>query len=168
MIHIGCHLSVSDGYEAMGRTMLRFGGDTFAWFTRNPRGGKAKPIDAADAAALNLLLKTKGFGALVAHGSYTMNLCAANPQTLANGRDMLREDLERIRLQKQNRLLVGCTATYLQAWLPNSRTESFLAETQDIDIVLYRADKLSRNCFLCDAREDCYWPEERKNRTILC
>ena len=96
MIHIGCHLSVSDGYEAMGETMLRFGGDTFAWFTRNPRGGKAKPIDAADAAALNLLLKTKGFGALVAHGSYTMNLCAANPQTLANGRDMLREDLERM------------------------------------------------------------------------
>ncbi len=96
MIHIGCHLSVSDGYKAMGETMLRFGGDTFAWFMRNPRGGKAKPIDAADAAALNALLKKEGFGALVAHGSYTMNLCAANPQTLANGRDMLREDLERM------------------------------------------------------------------------
>ena len=44
MIYIGCHLSVGDGYEAMGKTMSRFGGNTFAWFTRNPRGGKTKPV----------------------------------------------------------------------------------------------------------------------------
>ena len=44
MIYIGCHLSVTDGYEAMGKTMTVFGGNTFAWFTRNPRGGKSKPI----------------------------------------------------------------------------------------------------------------------------
>ena len=65
-------------------------------------------------------------------------------RTAADLRSSMREDLERIRLQKQNRLLVGCTATYLQAWLPNSRTESFLAETQDIDIVLNRADLLEQ------------------------
>ena len=44
MIYIGCHLSVTDGYEAMGYTMSRFGGNTFAWFTRNPRGGRTKPV----------------------------------------------------------------------------------------------------------------------------
>lgn len=98
MIHIGCHLSVAGGYAAMGETMLSMGGDTFAWFTRNPRGGRTKPVDPGDAAVLNALAAREGFGPLVAHGSYTMNLCAANPQTRENGREMLRLDLERMRL----------------------------------------------------------------------
>ena len=97
MIYIGCHLSVADGYEAMGKTMLVFGGDTFAFFTRNPRGGKSKEIDPADAAALNALTAREGFGPLVAHGSYTMNLCAADPVTRFNGREMLWDDLARMR-----------------------------------------------------------------------
>ena len=96
MIYIGCHLSVTDGYEAMGRTMLGFGGNTFAYFTRNPRGGKSKDIIPGDAEALNTLLADSGFGPLVAHGSYTMNLCASNPVTRANGVDMLHKDLERM------------------------------------------------------------------------
>ena len=98
MIYIGCHLSVTKGYEAMGKTMLAFGGSTFAWFTRNPRGGKTKDVAAEDAAALNHLLAEEGFGPLVAHGSYTMNLCAANPETRANGLEMLRKDLDRMEL----------------------------------------------------------------------
>jgi len=98
MIYIGCHLSVTRGYEAMGRTMLEFGGNTFAWFTRNPRGGKTRDVDPEDAAALNALLRREGFGPMVAHGSYTMNLCAANPVTRANGIDMLARDLERMAL----------------------------------------------------------------------
>ena len=98
MIHIGCHLSVAGGYAAMGETMLSMGGDTFAWFTRNPRGGRTKPVEPEDAAALNALLVREGFGPLVAHGSYTMNLCAANGQTRNNGLDMLRRDLDRMRL----------------------------------------------------------------------
>ena len=98
MIYIGCHLSVTRGYEAMGRTMLEFGGNTFAWFTRNPRGGKTRDVDPEDAAALNALLRREGFGPMVAHGSYTMNLCAANPVTRANGTDMLARDLERMAL----------------------------------------------------------------------
>lgn len=98
MIHIGCHLSVTNGYEAMGRTMLDFGGDTFAYFTRNPRGGRSKDIVPEDAAALNALLKENHFGRLVAHGSYTMNLCAANPATRANGLDMLEKDVARMEL----------------------------------------------------------------------
>ena len=52
MIYVGCHLSVTEGYEAMGRKMSRFGGNTFAWFTRNPRGGKTKPVRREDVDAL--------------------------------------------------------------------------------------------------------------------
>ncbi len=96
MIEIGCHLSVTNGYEAMGRTMMAFGGNTFAFFTRNPRGGKSKEILPGDAAALNTLLREQHFGKLVAHGSYTMNLCASNPTTRANGLDMLQKDVERM------------------------------------------------------------------------
>ena len=96
MIYIGCHLSVTNGYEAMGRTMKAFGGNTFAYFTRNPRGGKSKDIIPGDAEALNKLLKENSFGRLVAHGSYTMNLCASNLITRANGLDMLQKDIARM------------------------------------------------------------------------
>lgn len=101
-IYIGCHLSVTDGYAAMGRTMSRFGGNTFAWFTRNPRGGKTKPIAEEDAAALREHLAREKFGPLVAHGSYTMNLCSAKEETRANGLDMLTQDLERMELVPGN------------------------------------------------------------------
>ena len=96
MIYIGCHLSVTNGYEAMGRTMVDFGGNTFAWFTRNPRGGKAKDIDNADVQKLQQILAEKNFGKLVAHASYTMNLCSAKPETRANALDMLKQDLQRM------------------------------------------------------------------------
>ena len=96
MINIGCHLSVTKGYEAMGKTMRGFGGNTFAFFTRNPRGGKSKEILPEDAAALNALMEKERFGKLVAHGSYTMNLCASNETTRANGWDMLQKDLRRM------------------------------------------------------------------------
>lgn len=89
---------MASGYEAMGKTMLDFGGNTFAWFTRNPRGGKTKEAHPADVAALNALLAKEKFGPLVAHGSYTMNLCAAKPETRANGLEMLRLDLEKMEL----------------------------------------------------------------------
>ena len=96
MIYIGCHLSVTNGYEAMGRQMTEFGGNTFAWFTRNPRGGKAKEIDDADVKKLQAILEKEKFGKLVAHASYTMNLCSAKEETRANGLDMLRQDLKRM------------------------------------------------------------------------
>ena len=98
MIYIGCHLSVTDGYEAMGKTMVEFGGNTFAFFTRNPRGGKTKNITVEDAVALCELLKKKAFGPLVAHGSYTMNLCSSKPETRQNGFEMLAQDLQRMEL----------------------------------------------------------------------
>ncbi len=96
MIYIGCHLSVTNGYEAMGRQMVEFGGSTFAWFTRNPRGGKAKDIETGDVEKLQAILEKEKFGTLVAHASYTMNLCSAKPETRANGLDMLQQDLQRM------------------------------------------------------------------------
>ena len=96
MIYIGCHLSVTNGYEAMGRQMTEFGGNTFAWFTRNPRGGKAKDIDEADVKKLQAILQEEKFGKLVAHASYTMNLCSAKEETRANGLDILKQDLQRM------------------------------------------------------------------------
>ena len=102
MIFIGCHLSVTDGYEAMGKRMTHFGGNTFAWFTRNPRGGKTRAVDPEDIDALRMHLQKDGFGPLVAHGSYTMNLCSAKEETRANGLDMLRQDLERMELLPGN------------------------------------------------------------------
>ena len=96
MIYIGCHLSVTDGYEAMGKTMVSFGGNTFAFFTRNPRGGKTKELKDGDAGALMELLRAEGFGPLVAHGSYTMNLCSASAETRSNGLDMFGQDLVRM------------------------------------------------------------------------
>ena len=102
MIFIGCHLSVTDGYAAMGRTMSRFGGNTFAWFTRNPRGGRTKPVIPEDVEALITHVKNEGFGPLVAHGSYTMNLCSAKAETRANGLDMLAQDLARMELLPGN------------------------------------------------------------------
>lgn len=102
MIYIGCHLSVTDGYEAMGKTMSLFGGNTFAWFTRNPRGGRTKAIIPDDVEALRLHLKQESFGPLVAHGSYTMNLCSAKEETRANGLDMLTQDLARMEMLPGN------------------------------------------------------------------
>ena len=94
--YIGCHLSVTDGYEAMGRTIKRLGGNTFAFFTRNPRGGKTKPLNREDTDALLRYMEQQQFGPIVAHGSYTMNLCSSNEATRTNGLDMLAQDLERM------------------------------------------------------------------------
>ena len=102
MIYIGCHLSVTDGYLAMGKMMSRFGGNTFAYFTRNPRGGKTKPVIPEDAEALRTYMEKEHFGPLVAHGSYTMNLCSAKEETRANGWDMFRQDLQRMELVPGN------------------------------------------------------------------
>ena len=102
MIYIGCHLSVADGYQAMGETMSLLGGNTFAWFTRNPRGGRTKPVLPEDVQALLRHLEKEHFGPLVAHGSYTMNLCSAKEETRTNGKDMLRQDLERMELHPGN------------------------------------------------------------------
>lgn len=96
MIYIGNHLSSSKGFEAMGKMALKLGGDTFAFFTRNPRGGSAKAIEPEDASALEKLMEREHFGTLVAHAPYTMNVCAAKPDIREFSRNVLVEDLERM------------------------------------------------------------------------
>ena len=93
---MGCHLSSARGFAAMGRDALSIGANTFAFFTRNPRGGRAKAIDPADAAALMTLLFENGFGPLVAHAPYTLNACGAEEKTRAFARLCMREDLVRM------------------------------------------------------------------------
>lgn len=96
MIYIGNHLSSSKGFLNMGKEATKLGGDTFAFFTRNPRGGQAKDIDPADAKALCEYMQEHSFGKLVAHAPYTMNLCAAKEDIRAFGIDMLQDDLNRM------------------------------------------------------------------------
>ena len=80
MGYFGCHLSASGGSTAMVKTALSIGANTFAFFTRNPRGSKAKKEDAADAEKAVSMLQSENFGKLVAHGAYTMNLCTADAE----------------------------------------------------------------------------------------
>ena len=96
MIYIGNHVSSSKGFYAMGKQALSLGGDTFAFFTRNPRGGKAKDIDPDDVKKLIELMDEHHFGKLVAHAPYTMNVCAAKEDIRKFSVDMLRDDLERM------------------------------------------------------------------------
>ena len=96
MLTIGCHLSASAGNLAMVKTAEKIGANTFAFFTRNPRGSKAKAEDAADCAAAVAALHEKGFGKLVAHGSYTMNLCTADPEARVFAASILADDLRRM------------------------------------------------------------------------
>ena len=93
---IGCHLSTSGGYAAMGRTAVEIGANTFAFFTRNPRGGKLRPLDPDDVRELRLTMAEHHFGRLVAHAPYTMNLCSAKPDIVEYAREMMAGDLERM------------------------------------------------------------------------
>lgn len=96
MLIVGCHLSTSKGFAAMGRTALSLGANTFAFFTRNPRGGSAKAIDAADAAALRELMAEHDFGPLVAHAPYTLNPCSAKAEAREFARMCMADDLVRM------------------------------------------------------------------------
>ncbi len=96
MFYIGCHLSASDGFLAMGRTALSIGANTFQFFTRNPRGSKAKAIDPADVAAFLALAAENEFGTLVAHAPYTINPCSKDEHTREFARMTLADDLKRM------------------------------------------------------------------------
>jgi deoxyribonuclease-4 len=98
MQYIGCHLTISKGYLALGRQALSLGGSTAQFFTRNPRGGKAKDLDPADVQALNGLMQAENFGFLVAHAPYTINPCAANDKTLEFAHMTMADDLKRLEL----------------------------------------------------------------------
>ena len=95
-LHIGSHLSMAKGFLAMGQEALELEADTFAFFTRNPRGGRAKPIDPDDVAAFRQLAHEHGFVQLVAHAPYTMNAAAAKENLRTFAREMMADDLERL------------------------------------------------------------------------
>ena len=96
MLHIGCHLSSSKGFLAMGRQALELGADTFQFFTRNPRGSRAKELDSADAAALMALMAEHRFAPIIAHAPYTLNLCGAEEKNRAFARETMADDLRRL------------------------------------------------------------------------
>ena len=96
MGYFGCHLSASGGNAAMVKTALSIGANTFAFFTRNPRGSKARKEDPEDGARAVELLKQENFGPLVAHGAYTMNLCTADPEARDFAASLLADDLRRM------------------------------------------------------------------------
>lgn len=96
MLYLGAHLSASDGFLKTVQTAQSIGANTFAFFTRNPRGSRAKEIDPQDAAAAMQALSDKGFAPLVAHGAYTMNLCTADPDARNFAASVLADDLHRM------------------------------------------------------------------------
>jgi len=96
MLHIGCHLSSSKGFAAMGRQALELQADTLQFFTRNPRGSRAKELAPADAAALCALLREHHFAPIIAHAPYTLNLCGAETHNRQFARDTMADDLARM------------------------------------------------------------------------
>ena len=99
---IGNHLSASKGYAAMGKATLALDANTFAFFTRNPRGGKAKEIDEKDVEKFLNFAKEHEFGKIVAHAPYTMNLCAAKEDVRSFSKEMLLDDLKRMEYTPYN------------------------------------------------------------------
>lgn len=102
MLNIGCHLSISNGFEAIGKQALEIGANTFQFFTRNPRGGSARKIEQADVDALKQLMSENGFSQILAHAPYTMNLCSAKPETREFALNTLKDDLQRMELLPDN------------------------------------------------------------------
>lgn len=96
MLNIGCHLSASKGFLAMGRDALKIDANTFQFFTRNPRGSRAKAIDPEDARALIRLAKENGFASILAHAPYTLNACSAEERTREFACMTMADDLERM------------------------------------------------------------------------
>ena len=96
MLVLGCHLSSSKGFSAMGETALSIGANTFQFFTRNPRGGKAKDLDPADAEKLVLMQRQGKLAPVVAHAPYTINPCSAEPRTREFALQTMADDLRRM------------------------------------------------------------------------
>ena len=95
-MYIGCHLSAAKGYAHLGKDALSIGANTFQFFTRNPRGARAKALDPDDMRALLELMNANAFGTIVAHAPYTLNACSSDPHLRELARDMIADDLERM------------------------------------------------------------------------
>ncbi len=93
---IGCHLSTSKGFLNMGKQIVELGGNTFQFFTRNPRGGAAKPIDEKDIDAFREFAKDNGIDVILAHAPYTLNACSADADTRRFALETFADDLKRM------------------------------------------------------------------------
>lgn len=96
MLKIGCHLSASAGYMHMAKEILDMGGNTFQFFTRNPRGGSAKAVDGKDAADFRAFAKEQGIETVLAHAPYTLNGCSADPAIRDFAKRTMADDLQRM------------------------------------------------------------------------
>ena len=96
MQYIGCHLTISKGFLSMGKQALTLGGNTAQFFTRNPRGGRAKELDLADIQAFLILCEQEHMGPFIAHAPYTINPCAKEEKTLEFAHMTLADDLRRL------------------------------------------------------------------------
>lgn len=94
MLNIGCHLSVSKGFEHMGKEALEIGANTFQYFSRNPRGSKVKKIDTKDIEGLIKIIRENGFPVILAHAPYTLNACSAEAKTREFAHIAMQGDLE--------------------------------------------------------------------------
>lgn len=102
MLNIGCHLSTTKGFENMGKEALEIGANTFQFFTRNPRGGKAKDIDINDMEGLLKIARENNFTTILAHAPYTLNACSADERTREFAREMMEDDLKRMEFMPNN------------------------------------------------------------------
>ena len=93
---IGCHLSTSKGYLNMAETAVKIGANTFQFFTRNPRGGKAKDLDSNDIKAFLKYTEEHNFAKILAHAPYTLNPCSSNPQVREFAHIAMEDDLRRL------------------------------------------------------------------------
>ena len=96
MLNIGCHLSASKGYLNMAKETIKINGNTFQFFTRNPRGGQAKDIDEKDVEEFLKIAKENNFAKILAHAPYTINVCSDKPETRRFGIDTMKDDLRRM------------------------------------------------------------------------
>ena len=96
MLNIGCHLSASKGYTHMAKEAISIGGNTFQFFTRNPRGGKAKEVDPKDVESFLNISKENGFAKILAYAPYTINVCSADEGIRKFGKDTMKDDLEKL------------------------------------------------------------------------
>ncbi len=102
MVYLGCHISAAQGYENMADQALSIGANTFAFFTRNPRGGKSKAVDPEDIKRFYEKIEGKGFGKLVAHAPYTLNPCSATQKVRDFAHIAMKEDLEKMEYTPNN------------------------------------------------------------------
>ena len=102
MLNIGCHLSTTKGFKNMGREAVKIGGNTFQFFTRNPRGGKAKDIDEKDVEGLLEIIKENNFSKVLAHAPYTLNACSADERTREFAVETMADDLARMEYLPNN------------------------------------------------------------------